>query len=388
MLELPRNALKERIVSFPSFRFLKPAQGNEAMDNPNLMASGTGIISWVRAALSPDLRDPQSKRRHEMLREFEEEFCRFVGFRSFALSVPPVGDELNAHVDGRPLPTSRMGYGLGECLVMMLTAKLRTELRGYDVILIEEPELHLHTRLQRQLMEYLLGYADRSDLQLVVTTHSPTVLNVVQRSGGTIYRTALDEKRAIRVNRADTSEQLQGLFREIGVSPGDIALAEKVLWVEGPHDVPVFREWMSKAPSFTNQNIPVLPVHGDSFSSDDFDVTQLTRLNPTLLVVLDSEKESAESNPKSARIRAVSKCEKNGIRCHLTDRRCTESYFSVRAVQTLYPNAPGVLDPFQKLNEQVNGFSKYDCGEVAMAMDWSEIADTDIGQVLEEFLKS
>ena len=46
-------------------------------------------------------------------------------------------------------------------------------------VFIEEPETHLFPTTQRQLVEALVGYRNRSDLGLLVTTHSPYVLTAM-----------------------------------------------------------------------------------------------------------------------------------------------------------------------------------------------------------------
>jgi predicted ATPase len=383
-----------RMLYFGSHRGFGP-RVNQSPDDLYGMAIGAGVIPWVQRARQPNLQDATSKKHNALLKEFESDFARFAGFESFELSVPPAADELNAHVNGRAMPISRMGAGIGECLLIMLVTKLAKSLpalRGappIDVVLIEEPELHLHPHLQRLLLDFLIRYAKEGDTQLILSTHSPTVLNVVQREGGTIYRTAWDgDRNEIAVSAASTTDELLAILQSIGASPGDLLQAEKVLWVEGPHDIPAFRAWLSKAPSFQNQVVAVVSIGGDSSASDDFDVAQLKALNPKALVVLDSERDTAGGAPAPARSKFLAKCGAAGVACSLTDLRSTESYFSARALATIYPGVPSVLDQYKTLGDQLPAYRKSDCGKIAAAMDWSEIASTDIGRLIEEFLRS
>lgn len=384
-----------RIIYFSSLRSFRPQQGAENIHDLNLLASGMGVISFVRTAMQPDLTDPTSKRRNKLLKEFEKEFASFAKFQNFELSVPPSATELNAHVNGNPLPISRMGAGIGECLLMMLVSKLSKEFPSFvpntpsiDIVLVEEPELHLHPRLQRVMLDFLIDYGRKGGSQLIFSTHSPTVLNVVQKEGGRTYRTEWDEKQqAITVQPVSTNDQVLSLLRSIGASPGDILQAEKVLWVEGPHDVPVFRAWLTKVPSFQNQIIAVVSLGGDDSASEDFEVKQLKILNPHSLVILDSERQSPGASPGNPRTKTKLKCDAAGITCHLTDLRSTESYFSIRALKTVYTSVPYTLDPFKKLQEQIPEFDKDDCGKIATAMVWSEIEATDVGRMIEDFVK-
>jgi hypothetical protein len=381
------------VMSFGSLRGINERGAND-VHSMGRYIEGILIANWVRDAMLPDPRDPLSKKRNALLKEFQAEFADFAKLIGFELSAPSSGNELNVRIRGNVLPLSRIGTGIGECLLMMLVCKLAKELQPFigndppiDIIIIEEPELHLHPMLQRRFVEYLLDYCSKNDTQLIVSTHSPTVLNVVQRRGGAIVRTEWDESsQQIAAHPVSTTGHLLRLFKEIGVSPGDLLQADKVLWVEGPYDIPVFREWLSKAPSFRNQAIAVVSLGGDASASPAFDFKAVKEINPNCMVILDSERSVAGGAPKGKRLEAKSKCDAAGIECHLTDYRSTESYFSPSALAAVYSRVPTSLDPFTELSKQVFGFSKSDCGKVAAAMTWPDIEATDVGKRIEEFL--
>ena len=386
------SLLQGRLLLFDPFRrFGMPVTQGTDLD---AMARGTGLIRWIQLATSPNLRDAASRQSNEFLREFQSEFARFAGFRTLELSVPPEADDLNVFVNGYHVPLSNMGTGIGECLLIMLVTKIAKRMipqqpaKTVDVIMIEEPELHLHPKLQRALLEYLVGYAKEGETQLILTTHSPSVLNVIKREGGTVYRTGLrPEDGAISAQCANTSDQILELLQSIGSSPGDLLQADKVLWVEGPRDIPVFRAWVRTCPAFANQAIAIVSVGGDDSASDDFDVGQLKVLNPNALVILDSERQVAGGEPSNARKKTLDKCKLAGLKCLLTDLRSTESYFTPSALSSVYSASIKVLDPFRKLKEQMPLFDKEDCGRIAAAMDWADIARTDIGREVENFLR-
>src|SRR5260370_7221819 len=110
-------------------------------------------------------------------------------------------------------------------------------------------------------------------------------------AGGSVYRTEYDSaKQQVLVNPVRATDRLLALLRDIGASPGDLLQADKVLWVEGPHDIPVFKAWLSKAPNFQNQSVAVLPLGGDDPPSDDSHLNQLPHLTPNSLVLLHTER--------------------------------------------------------------------------------------------------
>jgi hypothetical protein len=60
------------------------------------------------------------------------------------------------------------------------------------------------------------------------------------------FRTGLQEGET-RIHEVKTGLDLLKTLADIGVSAGDILQAHKVLWVEGPTDIPAFKKWV-----FTN----------------------------------------------------------------------------------------------------------------------------------------
>jgi hypothetical protein len=167
-------------------------------------------------------------------------------------------------------------------------------------------------------------------------------------------------------------------------------LADKVLLVEGPNDVPVFKAWLRKAPSYEGQNVAVLSLGGHDAASSNFDPEQWKSLHPKIRAIIDSERKAQDQDPHEKRLAIKAKFEAARIGCHLTEWRATESYFTTHALQLVYGDCPPTLDPFGDPNLAVQGlkqFAKVRNGEVAQAMEWAELEKTDLGDQIEDFLK-
>jgi hypothetical protein len=184
---------------------------------------------------------------------------------------------------------------------------------------------------------------------------------------------------------------MRGLLASIGVSPADVFLADKILLVEGPNDIPVFKAFLEKAPSFQGQNIAVLSLGGATASGENFDAEHWSRVHPKVWAILDSERRGLGEEVRMGQRRISSSLESAGIPCHLTESRATENYLSPRALATVYGKTPADIDPFGNPNlaeQGVRQFDKRRNGEVALAMEWREIGNTDIGIFLEKFLQA
>lgn len=389
----PLKSLLDRVVYFPSSR--QPRIGFDG--NPCWMAGGEGLITWIEAATNPDPKNTESEQRHNLLQAFEEEFADFVGCQRVSLSVPKFAmplqnneqPEINVTLNGRLRQISQLGSGIGESLIMLLIAKLSQEWHSppVDIFLVEEPELHIHPTMQRKLLDRL---AD-SGVQLIATTHSPTVVNWFVRKSGKVFRTEFEEReKRTAVREARDLAELRHLLASIGVSPADVFLADKVLLVEGPNDIPVYRALLEKAPSFRGQNIAVLSLGGTTAAGRNFDAGLWTNLHPKISAILDSERRGLGKTPEKSREIIRASLEAAGIPCLLTERRATENYLVPRALSVVYKTALDEMDPYGDPNLARQGvvhFDKRRNGEVARAMEWSDIEETDIGTYLEGFLK-
>jgi predicted ATPase len=388
ILDLPK-LLAARVWYFPSLRSI----GTGNVSDLDRLAAGAGIPDWVRMARNPDAYKSEQRRAANLLQEFEAEFATFAGFGKLELMVRESGSEINAQIDDHLRPLSNLGSGIGETLLILLCAKIAysgSVARDLDVLLLEEPELHLHPALQRKLLEQLSQYG----VQVIATTHSPTVVNWFARNQKRVFRTELVGElpsKAVRARPAKGLAELRELIESIGLSPADVLLADKVLLVEGTNDVPVFKAWLSKAPSYRGQNVAVLSLGGSDAAGANFDPNQWTSLHPRIRAILDSERKSAEEDPSAQRQQMKHRLGASGIHCHLTEWRSIESYFTPRALKQVYGDCPADLDQFGAPNlieQGVKQFSKSRNGEVAQAMEWGEIEATDIGREMEDFLKS
>lgn len=91
----------------------------------------------------------------------------------------------------RGLEYSGFHHGAGELALMEV---LNTEMPKYSMVLIDEFETSLHPRAQRRLLRELAELCRTQEIQIVLTTHSPYVLDELPPEGRTYVMNQGDTK--------------------------------------------------------------------------------------------------------------------------------------------------------------------------------------------------
>ena len=100
--------------------------------------------------------------------------------------------------------------------------------------LIDEPELHLHPVLQGKILDYMRTKAVSEDIQFIIATHSPTIVEHANSDELYLLRPSelVAEGENQLIQMATDDERLE-LMREIFGSTSNITAMRKVLVVEG-----------------------------------------------------------------------------------------------------------------------------------------------------------
>jgi hypothetical protein len=127
--------------------------------------------------------------------------------------------------------------GSGFQQVLMLITFLLT--RPASILLVDEPDAHLHVLLQDVIYDELRGLAAKQNSQLIIATHSEVIINAVDPRELCMM---FGHPRML----ADTEERTL-LMRSLGwLENNDIVTAENapgVFYIEGHTDLAILREW-------------------------------------------------------------------------------------------------------------------------------------------------
>ena len=203
--------------------------------------------------------------------------------------------EYQSSSGGRALDIASAGSGFQQ--VLMLLALLNA--RPGALLLLDEPDAHLHVILQDAIYYELRAVARRRDSQLVVATHSEVVIDNVEPRE--LY-VMLDEPRRI----ADDSERSRLVSSLRVLSNADVMQAmgvRGILYVEDYTDMDLLRAWATnlehRAATLLTHEIMWKPAvfqttHGSFGSSgikarDHYDALQLVRDDLPALELIDGD---------------------------------------------------------------------------------------------------
>lgn len=101
-------------------------------------------------------------------------------------------------LEHRQIPVSKLGSGYQMFLSLICQQKLSLQSGKKLVLFIDEIELHLHPKLQKELVDILLEFSKTS--QIILTTHSPELLKDLQKNKNHKINVLVREGGAITVN--------------------------------------------------------------------------------------------------------------------------------------------------------------------------------------------
>lgn len=109
------------------------------------------------------------------------------------------------------------------------------------IALIDEPEAHLHPKLQRHLLKEMNRLATKKNLQLFIATHSPTFQDAKAWQGNE------DKVGILQVDGSNVADEpnVWRLLDMLGMRNSDLAQSNGIIWVEGPSDRVYLKHWLN-----------------------------------------------------------------------------------------------------------------------------------------------
>jgi energy-coupling factor transporter ATP-binding protein EcfA2 len=302
------------------------------------------------------------------IQEITENICRIFGFRTLEIDSSADDTSLHIVVNGKHYNQHELGSGLVQFIVVLANAAIKRP----KLILIDEPELNLHPRLQ---LEFLASLESYTDYGVWFSTHSvglaraaaEQVYSVIRRGDGdSIIRPLEGTPRLAEF----LGEMSFSTHRELGF--------DKLLFVEGSTDVKVMQQFLRKMS--TDHKIVTLPL---SHIPPPEELDEVLRITSKLAVLIDSERSSEGAPLEQKRATLLEHCKVNGIKARALKLRATENYFPDACVKQVFGENYRGLGPYDLLKNADPNWSKSQNWKLAAAMPIDDVLSTDLGQFLE-----
>ena len=155
--------------------------------------------------------------------------------------------------------------GLGSDNLLFMACEfllLAQDDEGNKLLLIEEPEAHLHAQRQLRAMKFLQAQAEEEGIQIIVTTHSPNLASTINLNNIVM----IDKPRAYSMSERQTElepSDYRFLQRFLDVTKANLFFARGVVIVEGDAEnilLPTLARLLGR--DFTEHGVSIVNVGG------------------------------------------------------------------------------------------------------------------------------
>lgn len=349
-----RRALKKPNIKFiGAYRKYDSRLEEYEEDNGQHRDSTDRSIETLMSFYSPT-HDKQKDR--EKFLKIENFIKEVTGEDKLELHVPHDTQTINIHLHNKVLPIEALGTGIHELLIFAINVISIDE----HVVCIEEPELHFHPHMQRQLMRFL---SKETTNQYFITTHSSHVMDAVEDA--TIHTITLEDGFSKAHKPTDLNEKRR-ICQDLGYFPSDLLQSNSIIWVEGPSDRIYLNYWINKlAPELKEGWHYSIMFYGGALlshlqvnDSEIDDLINLLSINRFPAIVIDSDLKSSRHQLRDTKKRIIAEFNKVDGIAWVTDGREIENYIPsdirFNAIKSAHKSAKSLAEDTGKYSKPLN----------------------------------
>ncbi|MCL6245264.1 MULTISPECIES: AAA family ATPase [Acinetobacter] len=203
------------------------------------------------------LGKPQQR---ELIKQYEEKLSQYFFDNETVTLIPYIGKDDNGHDndvvhikigEDDQFPIHKLGDGLQQAIILTYEAYIKSKDKEGNTethaFFIEEPELHMHAGMVRQLMNF---YLNETPHYYFFTTHSNHLLDMADESDQVMIQKFVKQPKKedrrkfdFKIYRCDRDRDL---LASLGVRPSSVYLANCTIWVEGITDRLYITKYMEK----------------------------------------------------------------------------------------------------------------------------------------------
>ncbi len=208
-----------------------------------------------------------------MNNEFNIDACDNLNIFLFNFYQPYTNSFLGTMSDSsQGVSISEMGSGISIMFVLSLLISFSEESKTPLIIIIDEPELHLHADLQKKIFNFL----NNKEFQSILSTHSHLFLDKKNITNNYVLENdscvEIDYKNMSKIDLADLQ------FRLLGNSIDDIYIPKRIIIVEGDKDKNIIKKCLNIL-NLDSLDIQIIPAGGHTKIPDKIDRYDLTLSN-------------------------------------------------------------------------------------------------------------
>jgi predicted ATPase len=393
------DILEESIESWKAIdAFRNPDDSKNVLNTTDLDSNGENLTQVLHT-----LRDRPDDRFQEITEAYSEVMEGVEQIRT------PLRDNRKTTVamDEAGFPEGfdfeEISAGSKEVLTLITQIVLAKE--DTDLLLIEEPELHLHPSAERKIFNLIERVVNQEDgPQVIISTHSEVFVDL--SNANSIIRVDRDQETGRTSVQGIGDREIDDVLMDLGYQKSDLFQASVVVFVEGRSDQRILEEFsrtladtFERYESFDELGVTLHPLGGDRLRKHGGELSQIVgRLRIPYKFVVDSD----DQDPREKEEDLEEVLETSNV--YALDEYCIESYlleapeaisdafrYEISEVERYIedsearPNKKSVLkDLYEEFEEgQVSYDEEQHGAMIARHMDESEI-DSELKQLIQE----